>query len=368
MWLRQIVVWDEVINVTSQDSIDWLNNVISYLSTKRNSTWLDCIIDKWIKILQQPNPTSLWYTEQVTLACLETVLDISFIVSDIEPYEKLKWKFKNLDVPTIVDILLQCQSEDEVENLLWDIKQEQSKRENFQTALQMFLELDFDNLTTSELEFICTTIREFWFDWNLLSIIENNPQRKLRVLRVSNYPEERDIIIQVDYNTDSPYFYLEWQIYLKMKRIQGMTEDENNVWYYKWITFWNKNGIIITSGQAATTHILDIPHSINGNRVIILSDPIHSSYHLYLPDKNIILQVYAKIVGVYHLNKNQIKINEDAEDFEEQISMPWVTKVMRCIIDIEKWLYFDFNWENFSQLMTSTDGSIAGKNYKPSLH
>jgi hypothetical protein len=50
---------------------------------------------------------------------------------------------------------------------------------------------------------------------------------------------------------------------------------------------------------------------------------------------------------MYYVDKNQRKIDEDDEDFDEQITHPEVKKVMRLKIDAERGLYFDFDGEDF---------------------
>jgi len=175
-------------------------------------------------------------------------------------------------------------------------------------------------------------------------------------------------VIQIDGESDTPSYYLEWQIFLKMKEIPVDEENKWNKQYYKWITFWGKSWILVVSDDAVYNQALDVTHSINGNPVILLTDIYWGWYHVYLPEENKIMHLHAVVVWMYYVDKNQRKIDEDDEDFDEQITHPEVKKVMRLKIDAERGLYFDFDGEDFWKLKIQTDDFILWRDANKTLH
>ena len=293
---------------------------------------------------------------------------VNFVLDQAEDFVSLQAKLSVLQAEDMVDILSNCSSSDDIETMLQIIYLEYQKKRDFEDAKSIFEEMSLIDISKEDLALICALLREFSFEGTLLATLENKPERSIKILRVNNYSKDRDIIIQLDWESSSPWFYLEGQIFLQMNEISISWEEASNVKYYKWITFWGKKWILTVSGYSTHTQVLDTTHSINAHSVVILKNSFEWWFHLYLPDKSLIMHLYAAIVWTYFQDKNGYKIDESDEEYEEKISDPWIKKIMRLILDVEKWYFYDFDGEDFWSLKIQTDNLILGHQAKKKLH
>ncbi|MCH8518236.1 hypothetical protein LAT59_00520 [Candidatus Gracilibacteria bacterium] len=368
MKLQQIHIGKNVFSPGDVNS-DQFQDVFSqkFISAINNDT-LGSIIAKGYEILKKGNTDPLGITEQVTLACFQIKTDIDFILDDSTNFSSLVEKLSPLQIEDIYDILTSCTSQNDLEETLRVLKVEYLRKSDFADAVTIFAELNLKEIKESDLEIICSLLREFEFDGVLLATLENRADRNIRILRRLGTSPSKDVIIELDGETQSPWFYLEGQILLQMKEIAVNGDDNSNKKYYKGITFGGKKGILVTSGDYIFAHVLDITHSVNGNNVIIIDDFHKAGYHLYLPEENMIFHLNATNIDFYYCDINNHRIDENSDDFTEQISDPGVKKIMRVIIDAEKGYFYDFNGEEFGKLKIQTTNLLLGYNAQSTLH
>jgi hypothetical protein len=117
------------------------------------------------------------------------------------------------------DVIDLCKSEEDIQNMLASIKVEHQKKKDFKDACDIFKEIDFKSAKKDDFELICSLLREFDFNGELISLLENNSHRNIRVLENKSYKKEQDIVLQLDSESSTPTFYLEGQVLVKLTEI-----------------------------------------------------------------------------------------------------------------------------------------------------
>lgn len=369
MKLHTIILWEESFTPKEFSDTRFQEQLHTHLSSILSKNDADSsIVKKWIEILKKiAAEKTLSPIEEFTLQCFKIRAQTSIIIDGIVEQE-LEQALENIWPAEMSDIIFSCTSQEDIKEMLAIIQWEYRKMSDLGDARDIFSNIDVKNIDQSELEMICSLLREFDFDGVLIAILMQKQERNIKILTNKSYKAEQNIVIQLDGETITPTFYLEGQALIKMQEIH----IENPVldWekYYKWVTFWGKKWILSVDWEYVYSQLLDTLHLINGTSVRLIKNILWPWHHIYLPETNTIMLVSAVIIWTFYEDEHWLKINEDDEDFDEKIDNPKTKKIMRLIIDNEKWYYYDFDWEDFWELKILAQTFIHWKKAKNKLH
>lgn len=324
------------------------------------------IVQSGLETLQKISRNQvLGIPEKIALHCLKIRTGIDFVLSDetqIPHQDKIAW----VSAEDMVHLITLCKSEEDINYMIESIQTDIQKSEALEIVVDILKNLDYSSLDFKTWESICSLLREFDFNWTLISCIENNSHMQIKVLRNMSYPREQNIVLQYHITEETSTFHLEGQLAIKLKRVQVKNPKMKQESYFSGITFWKKAGLLILNQGSAFAKQLDEKISLNSKQVILLEDA--SWHHIYIPEENTIILLSSVIVGVYYVDKNGYKLDEDDENFQENISQTGVKKIMRLILDAEKWFFYDFDGEDFWELKIQTENMILWHPAKSNLH
>lgn len=373
MKLQSITLWEQTFSPENFSKPSFQRDITTRLQSILDQNNADSlVVSKWLEAIKKIwENLNLSVVEEFAIQCLKTKIQTEIII-DWETDEALLEKLNEIGSANMCYIISLCESTEDIHDMLTSMQSEKEAKESLQAAIEILKSIDYSSITKEELDYICELLREFEFNGELLSLIENNDQRKIRVLTNKSYHDDKNIVIQLDAGSQTPYFHLEQQTLAKLIEIStanpGITST--NLWnkkYYKGITFWWKKWLVAVSENSVYNLIPD-SHSINGNIVMLVKDIYTWGHHIYLPEQNTIHNINAVWVWTYFVNENGYKIDEDDEDYEEKITSPQVKKIMRLLLDTEKWLHYDFDGEDFWKLKIATGRLIMWRDAEKTLH